>query len=561
MEGPTFMKRKALKHISCLLIAAALLAGVPALAAKNPGAGIVVYGGGFPGVAAAAKAARLSPKTPVTLIVPDPVSKLGGIGTTGGQNFFDRRRWKGADPCRGSFAWWCSGGQFYRADTMASRLAADLSQYPNLRVLYGCDICGVTFSGTPARIDELQLKNVIRSTDGCVEWGGFCQSVSGSVFVDASADGRLVRALPFTGSVGRGDWPADRLDNDERGARQPRQQAATLMFKVTGVHCGAQNQYGDMDWTQTEQGVWGVSGGWEAFAADPAIISFNETYGPRGFALKPLNAAQDGAGSGEWWVNALLVFNVDGRARNRDRGTDFFPKDIRPDYKTVDDALVQARALLKNTPEPLSALRRFGGFENARLILDAGGEPVVGETLYLRETIHLASAESGSENEGFALTTAACNKAGAKPGAGADAGNYDTRIGLAYYWSDINAYKFEDLKNAFGTYIWGGAVGEKLRPELGITGETPENPVYIPYHCLTDPAVSNLLVPGYAASASSFAWAELRTLPNLCVLGDAAGVSAAYAVNHGVAPLYFTKSDIAGVRDALVKYCGARVEK
>lgn len=555
------MKKKTFKRTLCILMTAALLTGIPVLAAEVSGAGIVVYGGGFPGVAAAAKAARLSPKTLVTMIVPDPVSQLGDVGTTGGQNFFDRRRWKGTDPCRGSFAWWSSGGQFYQVDTMAARLAADLSQYPNLRVLYGCDICGVTFSGIPARIDELQLKNVIRSTDGSVEWGGFCQSVSGSVFVDASADGRLVRALPFTGSVGRGDWPADKLDADERGAGQSRQQAATLLFKVTGVHCGEQNKYGDMDWTQTEQGIWGVSGGRVAFANDPAIISFNETYGPRGFALKPLNAAQDGAGSGEWWVNALLVFNVDGRARNRDRGTDFFPKDIRADYKTVDDAWVQARALLKNTPMLLSALQRLGGFENARLVLDADGEPVVGQTLYLRETVHLASAGSGSENERFALTTVACNKAGTKPGTGADAGNYDTRIGLAYYWSDINAYKFGDLKSAFGTYIWGGAVGQKLRPELGITDKTPENPVYIPYRCLTDPAVSNLLVPGYAASASSFAWAELRTLPNLCVLGDAAGVSAAYAVNHGVAPLHFTKNDIAGVRDALVKYCGARVEK
>ena len=59
---------------------------------------IVVNGGGFAGVAAAAKAAAntASNKT-IALIVPDPVdhngngSCLGSIGTIGGQNYFDIR--------------------------------------------------------------------------------------------------------------------------------------------------------------------------------------------------------------------------------------------------------------------------------------------------------------------------------------------------------------------------------------------------------------------------------------------------------------------------------------
>lgn len=57
-------------------------------------ADIVIYGGSFPGVAAAAKAAAntASSKT-IALIVPDPVNHngegccLGSIGTVGGQNF------------------------------------------------------------------------------------------------------------------------------------------------------------------------------------------------------------------------------------------------------------------------------------------------------------------------------------------------------------------------------------------------------------------------------------------------------------------------------------------
>ena len=79
------------------------------------------------------------------------------------------------------------------------------------------------------------------------------------------------------------------------------------------------------------------------------IHDFNEKYGPKGFAIKPFNMAQDGpqldkkAEDTEWWVNALLVFNVDGRAYNRDKGTYLFPSDMRSDYKTVDDAWVEAR--------------------------------------------------------------------------------------------------------------------------------------------------------------------------------------------------------------------------
>ena len=56
-------------------------------------ADIVVYGGSFAGVAAAAKAASKAPNKTVALIVPDTSGMLGGIGTAGGQNYFDIRRY------------------------------------------------------------------------------------------------------------------------------------------------------------------------------------------------------------------------------------------------------------------------------------------------------------------------------------------------------------------------------------------------------------------------------------------------------------------------------------
>ena len=92
---------------------------------------IVVYGGGFAGVAAAAKAAAntASNKT-IALIVPDPVphdgrgSCLGGLGTIGGQNYFDIRTKDGVLFTQGTFNWWYKQqGLFYSTDAMASMAA------------------------------------------------------------------------------------------------------------------------------------------------------------------------------------------------------------------------------------------------------------------------------------------------------------------------------------------------------------------------------------------------------------------------------------------------------
>ena len=57
---------------------------------------------------------------------------------------------------------------------------------------------------------------------------------------------------------------------------------------------------------------------------------FNEEFGYK-YLLKSLNAAQDGPDSDEWWINGLLIFNVDGSAHERDKNTGFYPN-IRDDY-------------------------------------------------------------------------------------------------------------------------------------------------------------------------------------------------------------------------------------
>ena len=532
---------------------------------------IVVYGGGFAGVAAAAKAAAntASNKT-IALIVPDPVdhngngSCLGGIGTIGGQNYFDIRTDSKGLVTKGTFNWWHTKlGQHYSVDEMAALLKADLAKYGSkIKYYYGYDISSV---GWDSRITSLTMKQIKRNpTTGIVEWESVQHTINGTVFIDASESGRLTRRANFGGTTGRFDFPATYLDADEKtNYGKGRQQVATLMFKVTGFD---KDYTGDditiLDHADTNH-VYSAGGGEKAYQNKKGkIYQFNEKHGPEGFALKPFNMAQDGPNSSEWWVNMLLVFNVDGRAYNRDKGTYLFPSDMRSDYKTVDDAWVEARNII-NSAEFLDTIKEFPGFRNVQIV-KKNGKPVVGEVMYLRETIHAALSSTnranGTENTNYGLTTNEANGAGASGSSGGDSQNYATRIGLNFYWSDINAYKFEDIKDANGNYIWFDEVFRKVRPDLGLSASSPAHPVYVPYNAITSNYVANLLTPGYAACMSSFAWAECRVLPNQCVLGDAAGVAAAYAITHNKDPLRLTASDLSQVQ-ATLRNSGARLEK
>ena len=553
---------------------------------------IVVYGGTVAGVAAAAKAAGTLKgirDKKIALIIPDPVDHngngvcLGGLATVGGQNYFDQRNWSrhglpDVHPAQGTYAWWSDNGkhQFYGVKNLADTMKQDLAKYGSMiSYYYGYDITSVSWGN--GKISSVNLKQIKRdASTGVVVWENTTATVKGTVFIDASDSGRLTRLSNFGGTVGRYDFPAHALDASEKSSPgQGRQQVATLMFKVTGIDTSVR----EIDLSgKSPDGMRDVfvvptakeehkeargNGGKYAYKNNTTIVNFNNKYGPQGFVLKPFNAAQDGENSAEWWVNMLLLFNVDGRANNRDKGTSIFPADMRSDYKTVDDAWVAGRKMLEN-PEFLSAMRCFPGFQSAKLVMDTDGKPAVGKILYLRETIHAAQSSSaranGTENSNYGLHAMDCWNAGGSSSSGTDKRNYKKRIGLNYYYSDINGYKFEDLKDANGKYIWFDEVGQKIRSDIGVTDETPKNPVYVPYDALATNFVYNLLIPGYAVGASSFAWAEIRVLPNQCVLGDAAGVAAAYAVKNAKDPLNFSQTDIANIQ-TLLKNSNALLEK
>ena len=86
------------------------------------------------------------------------------------------------------------------------------------------------------------------------------------------------------------------------------------------------------------------------------------------------------------------------------------------------------------------------------------------------------------------------------------------------------------------------------------------SPTYVPYSAIATNFVLNLLIPGYATGVASLGWAAARTIPNQCVLGDAAGVAAAYAANNNVDPLNFGSADITAIQNIL-KNSGALLEK
>lgn len=540
-------------------------------------ADIVIYGGSFAGVAAAAKAAAniASGKT-IALIVPDPVNHsgsgccLGSIGTLGGQNYFDKKGNKSTTSTKGSFVWWFSQkGQFYNTDEMAALLKSDLAKYGSkISYYYGYDIRSIGWT-SPASITSVTVRKIDRnSTTGIVEWGSSSSDVTinGTVFIDASESGRLTRMSNFGGTVGRYDWPADKLSSDECGSTgKARQQVATLMFKVKNFNHLASG----VTYAESDEQVLGAIGGHDAYSnPNGKIYAFNEKYKSSGFMLKPYNIAQNGKNSSEWWVNMLLVFNVDGRAYNRDKGTSLFPSDMRSDYRTVDDAWVAAKNIL-SASDFLPALREFPGFASASLVTDSSGKPVVGEILYLRETIHSAQSSSSrannTENSNYAMWAKDFWDTGSSSSTGTDKRHYAKRVGLNRYELDINAYTPADLKPN-GTYIWGHDVTKNVRDDL--TKINNMNDVayanrpatYVPFSAIATNFVYNLLIPGYAACISSLGWAEARVIPNQCVLGDAAGVAAAYAVTNNKMPLNFGTSDISAIQTTLSN-SNARLEK
>lgn len=93
-----------MRHVLIIILCLVLIVlPVPLAKPEEPRTyDIVIYGGSFASRAAAVQAAGLLPgNARILMVVPEEA--LGYIGTVGGQNFFDVRRWKGRGGHPGQF--------------------------------------------------------------------------------------------------------------------------------------------------------------------------------------------------------------------------------------------------------------------------------------------------------------------------------------------------------------------------------------------------------------------------------------------------------------------------
>lgn len=568
---------------------------------------VVVYGADLPGVFAAAKAAAGltsgAANGKVALIVPYPKTRyydessktwkedylLGGIMTAGGLNYWDDSYYSNESLTpgkiqQGSYYWYRTDlGMGFNRIKLSDKCKASMTN-GNVTIFYGQDIYSYTTANSPFRISSVTVSPIHRDSSGRVVWTNTATqtTLNATIFIDASVDGRIVRTVNSSCTTGRYSWPAKYLSNDEKPTNSEfvgRQQAATLMIKMRNIvprlEDNGKKCYGCNTGDTVSAELWADEAPYTD--ASGPVAAFNNRYkDTMGIMIKPVNAARNGCGyknggahSDDWWVNGLLIFNVDGRSHYRDDAANtVFKVNRHFNSMTTDDAWLKARNFVRSHVSELeTAFRSIPGLENASIVKDDAGYPVVGDQLYIRETVHgstnSANRAHGTSNSNYRVTQLAAQYAGSSTNNGEDRGYYATRIGLGFYYCDIYPYEPSDcMKKVNGVstneYIW----KQDLWNQMWAGADNPKEPMYIPYYTLTTQYVANLLIPGYGASICSYSWGELRVFSNLSVLGDAAGITAAYCCNHNVNPfnLHNNATAIKAIQDS-IKAAHGRIDK
>jgi len=420
----------------------------------------------------------------------------------------------------------------------------------NITVLHKMDIWHVDYSTNPyserKTVSKIYLKSIYRDEEsGCIKWGRQTKVVEGDYFIDSSDDGKLTSLLTKV-TVGRFDWPAARLDDVEKTDTETyvaRQQAATLYFKLNNI------AFDDED-TATIDG----SGEQNYKKPERPLMQYNYTHFNDDYIIKTYNMGRNGNGlsKNEWWTNTLLLFKVDGRAHYRDLITRFYPGKMISDTINRDEAWKKGKRIIKRCAF-INALRDFVNLGSNAEIVRQNNKVVVADSLYLRETVHLPVSDSsianGTESTNYAMAPDETMYSGYKaPCAGYDGEGdknlYDHRIGVAKYSPDIHPYLVENyLVQKVGSCEPQGNSHAVMRPDYfkddgHPSGYDPlpfnENPVYVPYEVLIANKVQNLLVAGNASCICSFSWGEMRVLPNLILIGDAAGIILSYCIKYNL---------------------------
>ena len=84
--------------------------------------------------------------------------------------------------------------------------------------------------------------------------------------------------------------------------------------------------------------------------------------------------------SDDWWVNGILVFNVDGRSHYRDDAANTTFKVTRKyNSMTTDEAWIKAKNFVKHHKAELErAFAAYDGFENVSVVHSGNGTYVHG---------------------------------------------------------------------------------------------------------------------------------------------------------------------------------------
>ncbi len=463
------------------------------------------------------------------------------------------------------------------------RGADDKVKIECIRAMDIVDIDYITDDSGNKTINKLYIRSVYRSDDGYIRWGRKTRVVEGDYFIDASDDGKLTSALTEV-TVGRYDWPASTLEECEKtNIPVARQQAATLYFQVNNMNESFLNE---------NKMLFVPNGGNDAVnndtkantGVDNGVYTYNVQHRDDStqFLIKKYNLAKNGHSTNDhvYCVNTFLIFNVDGRAHYRDLTTKFYPRYMLSDSMHRDEAWVAARNEI-GTTNFQNKLRGFVGFEECNIV-KVNGKPVVAEQLYIRESVHLplvpGNIGNGTEESNYAVKRS--NTLMKFTDGVDDLSNVDNypdynnknyRIGLGSYNVDIHPYVKSDVlqwnadENKY-EFLNMAPSAKEMRPDLSLLGnekymiryahaneinekgeivvsantqlksqdipDSPLPPTYLPYTAMLPYDVTNLLVAGTASGICSFSWGELRVLPNLCVLGDAAGVTLAYLIRR-----------------------------
>ena len=465
---------------------------------------------------------------------------LGGIMAAGGLNYWDDKMKSSGLYTKGSYKNIKDSLDHGFSREALSNYCKNLMNTYNVTVLYGCDIYNYTYASNPRRITSITYSQISRDSNGRIVWTDLSAqgTITADVFIDASTDGRLARKENSACTIGRYDWPLSYLEDDEKIATDyiGRQQAATLMLKMRLPNLQTRPWHFDTYHNSSKVACFWTTSTEYKDALGP-IVSFNNTYAnSNNLMIKPSNVARDGIDSDEWWVNGLLVFNVDGRSHYRDDSANTIFKVTRKyNYRTTDEAWISAKSFVEShILEIQNAFRHFYEFSGAEIVTDDLGHPVIGDMLYIRESVHMSSdygARAHNTESNYQITKDEVRTPGSSPTTGSDSGNYARRIGVGFYGCDIHPFIPNNLI-ASGSYLWGVEAAFNMRSDA----QDPEEPVYIPFEALRTNYVANLLIPGYAANISSYAWGEMRVFSNLSVLGDAAGIVAGYCCNNNIYP-------------------------